>query len=199
MTAYQSIWLKSPHAWLQTQKSCFPFVAYLSAPLQVCAAYPSACTHALYHTAFNGGSSGKLQTRLFLEHTPLWTSGHTPVPSPCGRQRSTPNCAHTQTRAHTQYMHIRTHRLFFRGFSFHFPKKSTLTLKLIYGLPTLLLLYVFPLEAITVQATVLPPTFSCGFITFGQRASLFMSSMHCNRRKTSYMILQSIMEYVSLV
>ena len=95
----------------------------------------------------------------------------------------------TLTLTHT---HTHTHTVFCWGFFIHFLKKSTLNLKLVYGLPTLLLLYVFPLEAITAPSTVPAPTFSYGSITFGQRAALSMSSMHCIHRKTSYMILWSI-------
>ncbi len=106
-----------------------------------------------------------------------------------------------QTTTHYYYnywyycYHKHTQTVFRWGFFIHFLKKSTLTLKLVYGLPTLLLLYVFPLEAITAQTTVPALTFSYGFITFGQRAGLFMSSMHCIRWETSFMILWSLMAY----
>lgn len=107
-------------------------------------------------------------------------------------------CAHTLALSLTHtYTHI--HVVFCRGFSFHFLKKSTLTLKLGCGLPTLLLLYVFPLEAITAQTTAPATTFSYGCITFGQRVCLFMSSMHCTRWKTIYMILWSIMVYILMI
>lgn len=53
----------------------------------------------------------------------------------------------------------------------HFLKKNTLTLQLAYGLRTLFLLYVFPLDAIKTRSTVLALTFSYGFITFGRRVA----------------------------
>lgn len=68
---------------------------------------------------------------------------------------------HRHTHAHTHTLAdwlTHSHSVFRQGFFIHFPKKSTLTLKLAYGLPTLLLLYVFPLEAITAETTVLAPT-----------------------------------------
>lgn len=99
----------------------------------------------------------------------IWT--HTPV-THCIVTSAAPPTVFTCTNA-----------VVCRGFSIHFLKKSTLTFKLVYGLPTLLLLYVFPLEAITAQTTFLAPTFLYSFITFGQRAGLFMSSMHYARWK----------------
>lgn len=99
-------------------------------------------------------------------HSTLLISGHMCYP-PYGSQCSTSYCA------------IHTQRQFPRGFFMHFLKKNTLTLKLAYGLPTLFLLDVFPLDAITTQSTVLAPTFSYGSITVGRRVRLLMSSMHC--------------------
>lgn len=74
-------------------------------------------------------------------------------------------CGHTHTHfAHLMVVNValpfvHTHNLLVRLFH-PFSKESTLTLTLVYGLPTLLLLYVCPLEAITAQTSELRPTFS---------------------------------------
>lgn len=47
-----------------------------------------------------------------------------------------------------------------------------------HGLPLLLLLYVFPSEAIAAQNSTLARTFSCSFIAYGQRDGFLKSSTH---------------------
>lgn len=130
-------------------------------------------------STFNGSSGGKLQTKLKAAHISQddWT--HT--------------CYSLNTKQHTR-SHLQPYTLSLSVRLFHpFSKESTLTLKLLYGLPTLLLLYVFPLEAITAHTAALPPTFSRTFITFGQELLCLCQVGFVQNRKTCCMILVSIM------
>lgn len=149
--------------------SCAPIYLYTS---MVSAAIPLmaevVANYRPYKTIITTTTTTHIHSHAHI-HTDLFgdLDTHTCYP-PYRNQCNTHTDTHTYSNTHFQ-----------QSFLIHFLKKSTLTLKLVYGLPTLLLLYVFPLEAITAQTTILSPTFSCGFITFGQRAGLFMSSMHC--------------------
>lgn len=170
----------------------FLFIPYKGGQLGVV----SGCSCTRIHLHASTVSAAPLMVAVFANYRPWQTIITTHTHSHTHREHSLDIWTHllpTLWQPSTPQVHIHTHSrtstllcththwnaVFRWGFLIHFVKKSTLTPKLVYGLPTILLLYVFPLEAITAQTAALAPTFSCGFITFDRRAGLIMSSMHC--------------------